>query len=119
MQAIMIAVLTLMFPLQSAFAVDHILVRGNAHVCSKNATVLKSQNSHVATQVIFINKTNSSIYTYWIDFKGDPVLYSEVESGSSVAQPTYVTHPWIIIRNDMQCLGPFMPKRTMTTVVVD
>jgi hypothetical protein len=119
---IMIAILTLVSPLQPASASDRTPIKGNAHLCpknSKNDTLLHSKNSNVATQMKFINESQENMFTFWIDFSGDPVFYSAVESGSSVTQPTYVTHPWVIVRADMKCFGPFMPKRTVTTVIID
>jgi hypothetical protein len=116
------AVFTHILLILPAFAYEHNTIKAKSHVCpdsSKNSPVVKSKNSDVATVIKFTNKTGASILTYWLDFKGDPVLYSEVESGSTVNQPTYVTHPWVIVTGDMECFGPFMPARRTRTVIVD
>jgi hypothetical protein len=122
MLMMMIALVMLIFPVQGILAYDHNAIKGNAYSCSnlsKNNNKIKSKNSHYSTEIKFINKTRSNILTYWIDFKGDPVFYSEIESKSSITQPTYVTHPWVVVRADMKCFGPFMPKRTMKTVIIN
>jgi hypothetical protein len=78
-----------------------------------------SLNSNTPTEMVFVNQTSGILYTYWIDFGGNRVLYSTIMPGQRVEQPTYLTHPWLVIDDAMKCRGLFMPGREKKTIVID
>jgi hypothetical protein len=61
------------------------------------------------TSIAFDNNTGDVIRVYWIDYEGVRKFYSEVVSGQSYVQRTYVTHPWVVTNRNYDCLGVYMP----------
>jgi hypothetical protein len=59
-----------------------------------------SLNDDSQAEIDFINVSSVPVDVYWIDFSGDRVLYrSDLLPGQSYDQPTYLTHPWLIVEN--------------------
>jgi VHL beta domain len=79
---------------------------------------LKSFNSDTPARMVFINDSSRAIETYWIDFGGNPIFYASIGSGETLVQPTYLTHPWIIVDRTGQCIGTYMPKRGIRNITV-
>jgi hypothetical protein len=55
--------------------------------------------SGAAARISFINELAFAVDLYWIDFSGNRVFYSTIGSASSYLQDTFITHPWILVRN--------------------
>ncbi len=56
---------------------------------------LKSPGSRVETAIVFVNRTNSDIHYYWIDFEGKEAYYGSVAPGAEVTQHTFDGHIWV------------------------
>jgi hypothetical protein len=57
---------------------------------------LESQNGNTPTYIEFVNNYGSTVVVDWINYTGQLVFYTFLESGASYVQQTYLTHPWII-----------------------
>ena len=68
-------------------------------------TQKRSLAGTVKTSITFVNKTGSSVQLYWLDYKGHLVYYSTVGSGARRAQPTFRTHPWLVLDAKFACVG--------------
>jgi hypothetical protein len=65
----------------------------------------RSFRSDVATEIRFVNKSNSVVRVYWLDFGGHRKLYYVLRPGESYDQSTYITHPWVATdENDVEWL---------------
>jgi hypothetical protein len=45
----------------------------------------------------FINELNFAVSVYWINYTGDRVFYQLLGANSSYSQPTFITHPWLVL----------------------
>lgn len=80
---------------------------------AKNACETESESSskdtEVETYVRFKNESDQSVEIYWIDYKGKRKKYFELEPGTSNGGRTFVSHPWIVVSKENECLGVFHP----------
>jgi serine/threonine protein kinase len=58
---------------------------------------LKSQISEVPTSILFVNNTPRELEIYWLDFQGQRKLYHRLGPQSTVHQPTFASHPWVVV----------------------
>jgi von Hippel-Lindau disease tumor supressor len=79
---------------------------------------LRSKNSNTPAKIRFVNERDETIRIFWLDFGGAMRFYAEIEPGARLLQPTYLTHPWIILDNTGNCTGPFMPRQNLRVVVI-
>jgi hypothetical protein len=90
---------------------------GSSVACSLESST-RSLNSNTPATVQFINRTTQAVSVYWLDFTGQRVLYTVLTPGGSYTQPTYITHPWIVIGADATCYGISLPTPGTSSVVV-
>jgi hypothetical protein len=83
---------------------------GLPKVGCENEKQLRSINTNVATEVNFINKTNSVVKIYWINAEGQRQHFKDLNPQESFIQGTYVTHPWVVTDEKGACLGIFQPE---------
>lgn len=67
-------------------------------------TPQRSVVSDTSLHLVFANHARGSVSIYWLDFKGERVLYNTLAPGESYSQQTFVTHPWVILDADGRCL---------------
>ena len=70
---------------------------------------LRPQNSHVATEISFDNKTRRDVVVQWIDFNGVAKDYGLLKPNDRKAFKTFVSHPWMIADLSGNCLQIEMP----------
>jgi von Hippel-Lindau disease tumor supressor len=101
-----------------------IVVAGSPAIAStisvgcNNFGKLRSKNSNTPTKIRFVNERDETVRIFWLDFGGAMRFYAEVEAGATLLQPTYLTHPWIILDNTGNCTGPFMPRPSLRVVTI-
>lgn len=78
-----------------------------------------SENSNVSTVVHFSNATCQTVRIIWYDFIGLPVLYNILGPGESYEQPTFLTHPWIVVGDQTGPMGVFLPTPATSTVYIN
>ena len=61
--------------------------------------------------VTFINRSGAHLSVMWINFKGRPVSYADLDDGQSYTVKTFLTHPWMFTDGPGNCMEMFMPKR--------
>lgn len=109
------ALLTSIFAV-SAFGLAAIVPVGHAHAasCSTFGKV-RSQNSNTPVKVTFVNKSGEYHGVMWIDFKGQPVSYANLNPGERYTISTYVTHPWMFTDGPGNCVEMFMPRKGVSS----
>lgn len=56
---------------------------------------------------------------YWLNYKGERVLYKVLAPGEQVVQQTFLTHPWLVTRaRDGSCVGIFLPTTEDGVVIL-
>jgi len=48
--------------------------------------------------ITFNNQLNVPVDVYWISYSGERVFYQRLRAGASYIQPTFMTHPWLIVQ---------------------
>ncbi len=84
----------------------------------KGMGTLRSQNSDTPANMRFVNQRDAAIRTFWLDFDGAARFYAQIDPGDTLLQPTYLTHPWIIMDQAGKCTGPYMPRKGLRVVVI-
>ncbi|KAL4860094.1 von Hippel-Lindau disease tumor suppressor [Chlorella vulgaris] len=62
----------------------------------------RSLNCHHATDVEFVNCTDCTVTTTWLDYSGMPRAYYTLGPGAAVRQPTFGAHPWVFESDDSE-----------------
>jgi VHL beta domain/WXXGXW repeat (2 copies) len=60
-----------------------------------------------STGITFINRGDSPVKVYWLNFQGNRVLYQSLPPGGRYTQPTFYGHNWLVATMSEQCLGVF------------
>jgi von Hippel-Lindau disease tumor suppressor protein len=82
-----------------------------ASVC--HITQTRSLTGTAKTVITFSNKRGTPIQLYWLDYKGHLVYYNTVAPDTTLAQPTFKTHVWLVLDPDFKCVGYVIaPKAT-------
>ena len=80
---------------------------------------LRSLEGATSTNIIFVNQSEITIRTYWLNYEGRRVFYAEVPPGKNYVQQTYVTHPWVITNNRSgDCVAIYEPLPFDSIVVI-
>ena len=72
---------------------------------SCDITQAKSLEGKVRTNIRFVNKTAGVVKIYWLDYNGKRVYYNTLAAGARYVQPTWQTHPWVVINASGACIG--------------
>jgi hypothetical protein len=79
---------------------------------------VRSTEGLTTSQVSFVNDGTSEATVLWIDYSGARVFYSTVQSGDTLDQPTYLTHPWVVVDDAGECLGYTVSTKESQTLRV-
>ena len=79
-------------------------------------TTYMSLNSNATADIQFVNQTPLAVDVYWINFTGDRVFYNTLGAGLSYFQPTFITHPWLIVGTGTGGTTAQGPRRSSTLV---
>ena len=71
---------------------------------------LRSLASDESLHLVFHNTTQTPLTLAWLDFNGRKVPYATLPPGESHRQQTYVTHPWLALDADGQCVRAYLPR---------
>lgn len=80
---------------------------------------LKSLAGSVSTNLVFRNKRPTDISLFWVNYEGQRIFYSTVHNGAQYALLTYISHPWVVVDEQGQCLELVLPGKTTATVDVE
>jgi hypothetical protein len=76
------------------------------HTCDVEGNYA-SQPSRESTGITFVNRSDKPIKIYWLNFRGDRILYKALPPGAQLAQQTFVGHNWLVTTSTEQCIGIF------------
>jgi dipeptidyl aminopeptidase/acylaminoacyl peptidase len=67
-----------------------------------------------ASSIEFDNQSGRTVDIYWLDYEGNRVYYTTLNNENQYTQPTYFTHPWVMIaegpwRNSFPDWGRSLP----------
>jgi VHL beta domain len=68
---------------------------GPAESCDREPR-LRSTGAKTAIKITITNSGRSTLELFWLNYKGERVSYGSIPAGSTVVQPTYRDHPWLL-----------------------
>lgn len=71
---------------------------------------LKSTDGNEKATLNFENKFGEDVNLYWIDYNGNPVLYTTIKPNKTYSQQTFMTHPWVITDQNGNKIGDLLPN---------
>jgi VHL beta domain len=78
----------------------------SADAC-KHEGDLASRPSSDPTGMTFVNRSDTTLDLYWLDFQGGRRLYHHLTPGARAKQDTYIGHYWLLATPDGVCVGIF------------
>jgi len=78
----------------------------SAEAC-KHEGDLASRASREATAMTLVNRSDTTLDLYWLDFRGARRLYQHLTPGSRAKQDTFMGHYWLLATPDGVCVGIF------------
>ena len=99
--------------LLAAAAVGVAAPRAGLAVTSNACTITQNHSLEgtVRTDIRFVNRTAGVVKVYWLDYSGRRVYYDTIAPGASVVQPTWKTHPWVVLDASGACIGYVVAPR--------
>ncbi|MGO9949943.1 MAG: hypothetical protein ACLPWG_24260 [Steroidobacteraceae bacterium] len=85
------------------------------HNCDVEANYA-SQPSRESTGITFVNRSDMPVKVYWLNFRGERILYKSLPAGAELVQQTFVGHNWLVTSSSEQCIGIF---ETVPQSIVD
>jgi len=76
------------------------------HTCDVEANYA-SQPSRETTGITFVNHSDSPVKVYWLNFRGERILYKSLSPGDQLDQQTFIGHNWLVTTSTEQCIGIF------------
>ena len=79
------------------------------------------------TYINFINQADTCVGVYWLDYHGVRQFYALLNPGGHYLQPTFLTHPWVVVRrplvpikalHDGKCIAVFLPARKPSNAII-
>ncbi len=73
--------------------------------CIPPGRAIRSLDGITTSTIRFVMNAPGTANVYWLDYSGARVLYNTVSEGENFVQPTYLTHPWVVVGTDGRCLA--------------
>jgi hypothetical protein len=71
---------------------------------------IRSKYSNRPTKITFVNNSGGYRGVLWIDFKGQPKDYANLQAGQQVTFDTFQSHPWMVTDGPGNCLQIALPR---------
>jgi hypothetical protein len=69
---------------------------------------LKSTDSAVPTNLVFVNNTDQPAQIFWLNFKGARESYGWLPARKSKQMNTFATHPWVLVDHNGHTVALFV-----------
>jgi hypothetical protein len=79
---------------------------------------LRALSADKPTVVAFDNRTPIELSLIFLDYEGKRKPYGKIRAGERVAQHTFATHPWLLVRPDGRAVAIFVATKNHGRAVV-
>jgi tetratricopeptide (TPR) repeat protein len=80
---------------------------------------LRSLDSDRPVLIHFFNYTDGDCRLMWLDYKGDRIEYRTLRAGTDFYQPTFATHPWVVLGAEDQAIGIYVAGKSKKLALVE
>ena len=87
-------------------------------VSCKKLGSIRSKYSNRPTKIVFVNNSGGYRGILWIDFKGQPKEYANLQAGQHITLDTFQTHPWMVTDGPGNCLQMALPRSDPSLVKI-
>lgn len=87
-------------------------------VSCKKLGSIRSKYSNRPTKITFVNNSGAYRSILWIDFKGKPKDYANLQAGQRITLDTFQTHPWMVTDGPGNCLQMALPRSRPSLVTI-
>ncbi len=101
-----------------AVAAAKVPTRKATHVSCKKLGSIRSKYSDRPTKITFINNSGAYRGILWIDFKGHPKDYANLQAGQQITLDTFQSHPWMVTDGPGNCLEIALPRSGPSLVAI-
>ena len=85
--------------------------------CTKLGSI-RSKYSNRPTKITFVNNSGAYRGILWIDFKGQPKDYANLQAGQQITLDTFQSHPWMVTDGPGNCLQMALPRSGPSLVAI-
>ena len=82
------------------------------HFPLEEESKLHSANGYFQSDFTLTDLRNEPIYVFWLNYRGQRVLYTTLKPGQAFNQPTYASHPWVVTDPNGKAIDLFVVGRT-------
>ncbi len=79
---------------------------------------IRSKGSNARISLTFINRSGAYRGIEWLDFKGKPKTYANLNPGQRFTVTTFIGHYWMITDGPGNCLAIYLPRRGQKAIVI-
>jgi hypothetical protein len=87
-------------------------------VSCKKLGSIRSKYSNRPTKITFVNNSGAYRGILWIDFKGQPKDYANLQAGQQITLETFQSHPWMVTDGPGNCLQIALPRSRPSLVKI-
>lgn len=85
--------------------------------CEDEASIHSIEDS-TSTTVHFQNDGNVPLTLDWLDYQGQRKFYATIAAHSGFDQPTFKTHPWVLLDSSGVCRGIYIATENPSQVII-
>src|SRR5262249_47340712 len=88
--------------------------------CAAGGSLRPTTKGSTPAEITFVNRSGRAIRTYWLNYQGKRVYYTEIPPGKSFTQQTYFRHPWVITGSASgDCMAIFLPAQKPGVAMIE
>jgi len=88
--------------------------------CAAEGSLRPTTKGSTPAEITFVNRSGRAIRTYWLNYQGKRVYYTEIPPGKSFTQQTYFRHPWVITGSASgDCMAIFLPAQKPGVAMIE
>ncbi|EMI45778.1 peptidase S9, prolyl oligopeptidase active site domain protein [Rhodopirellula sp. SWK7] len=85
----------------------------------RGGIVPRSGSSDDDAEIEFVNKSDKTVQTFWVDGKGDRVAFATLAPGETKRQHTYISHAWEVVGDDGTYFGSIVAEKSKTRAEIE